>query len=379
MTGYVTPGRGSTWHKVVSSMGAMALVAALATGCGSSDDSSASGDAGVATAAAPAKADNGAAAKIVADASKPIAAWDGFGAAIEPPAGKHLVAIECSSLGVGCVQGAEAVKEAAGALGWSADVVNGKGDPTVWNSAIQNAVASKADGIVLMAISPALVKDGIAKAKAAGIPVAAALVGPKADALAVTDPQDGAKSMAAYLTEASGGKANILVLNDAEFVLTDIRNKAMASTLGQTCAGCKVKTVEFTFATMPTKLPGQISSALQADPTIDYVVAPFDAAAAFVRQGIQQGGGKAKIASFEGDPPTLKTIGDGVQVADLATPNVWAGWQSVDSIARVLLKQPVSDTPLPTRLFTTDDKGDAVGWDGDFDFKSKYRQLWGKG
>lgn len=379
MSKHGTVGRGSAWKNAVSSVGAMALVASLVAGCGSGSND----DAGSSTAAAPAASTTasagGAVAKTVLAASKPITAWDGFGAPIKPPGGKHIVAIECSSLGVGCVQGAEAAKEAASALGWSTDVVNGKGDPTVWNSAIQNAVASKADGIVLLAISPALVKDGIAKAKAAGIPVAAALVGPKADALAVTDPQDGAKSMAAYLTQASGAKANILVLNDAEFVLTDIRNKAMVSDLKQTCPGCKTKTVEFTFATMPTKLPGQISSALQADPSIDYVVAPFDAAAAFVRQGIQQGGGKAKIASFEGDPPTLKTIGDGVQVADLATPNVWVGWQSVDNLARVMLKQPVSDTPLPTRLFTTDNKDDAVGWDGDYDFKSKYKQLWGKG
>jgi ribose transport system substrate-binding protein len=376
MTGYITPGRGSTWHKAVSLAGAMALAAALAAGCGSSDGND---DSSAGASAVPSSAASAAAAKIVARASKPIASWDGFGPAIKPPAGKHIVAIECSSLGVGCVQGATAVKEAAGSLGWSADVVNGKGDPTVWNSAIQNAVASRADGIVLMAISPELVKDGIAKAKAAGIPVAAALVGPKADALAVPDAQDGGQSMAAYLTQVSGGKANILVLSDAEFALTDARNKAMTSALGQSCLGCKVKTVEFTFATMPTKLPGQIASTLQADPAIDYVVAPFDAAATFVRQGIQQGGGKAKLASFEGDPPTLKTIGDGVQIADLATPNVWVGWQSVDNIARILLKQPVADAPLPTRLFTTENKGDAADWDGDFDFKSKYKHLWGRG
>jgi ribose transport system substrate-binding protein len=379
MTGYVTPGRGSTWLKVVSSIGAMALTASMATGCGSSSDSSsaASGDTGAT--AAPAKADTGAAAKIIAEASKPIAAWDGFGTAIKPPAGKHIVAIECSSLGVGCVQGAEAVKEAGSALGWSTDIVNGKGDPTVWNSAIQNAVAGKADGIVLFAISPALVKDGIAKAKAAGVPVAAAFVGPKADALSVVDPVEGGRIMAGFLDSATQSKGSFLILNDGEFSLTDERNKAMISELGQLCSACKTKTVEFTFATMPTKLAGQVASALQADPTMGYVVVPFDAAVTFVRQGIEQGGGKAKVASFEGDPPTLKTIGDGVQDADVAGPNVWIGWQAVDNLARIMVKQPVSDAPLPVRLFSTNNKDDAVGWDGDLDFKTKYQQLWGKG
>jgi len=142
---------------------------------------------------------------------------------------------------------------------------------------------------------------------------------------------------------------------------------------------CRTKTVEFTFATMPTKLPGQIASALQADPTLEYVVAPFDAGVTFVRQGVQQGGGKAKIASFEGDPPTMKTIGDGVQVADMAGPNVWTGWHSVDSLARLMLDEPVKDTPMPMRLFTTDNKDETAGWEGDLDFRTRYKQLWGKG
>jgi len=350
-------------------------VAALIAGCGSSDTTTAPAAQGTQAASA----DTGAAAARVEQASKPITAWDGFGAPIDPPAGKHIVAIECSSLGVGCVQGAQATQEAAKQLGWSADVVNGKGDPSVWNSAIQAAVASKADGIVLFAISPALVSDAVAKAKAAGVPVVAAFVGPKADGLVVPDAQDGGQTMAAYLAAASGGKANVLMLNDGEFAIPDERNKAMVAELGRICPGCKTKDVEFTFATMPTKLPGQVAAALQADPTIDYVTVPFDAAVQFVRQGMQQAGSKAKIASFEGDPPTLKTIGDGTQVADLAVPNTWAGWQAVDDLARLMAGETVTDTPLPMRLFTEDNKADAADWDGDLDFRAKYRELWGQG
>jgi len=351
--------------------------AALAAGCGGSDTTATSGTAS-ATAAPAAAADTEGATARVAAASEPVTGWDGFGAPIDPPKGKHIVAIECSSLGVGCVQGAEAAKEAAEQLGWTADVVNGKGDPSVWNSAIQAAVASKADGIVLFAISPALVADAVAKAKAAGVPVVAAFVGPKADALVVPDAEDGGQTMAAYLTAASGAKANVLVLNDGEFAIPDERNKAMVAELERTCPDCKTKDVEFTFATMPTKLPGQVAAALQADPTIDYVTVPFDAAVQFVRQGMQQAGSKAKIASFEGDPPTLKTIGDGTQVADLAVPNTWAGWQAVDDLARLMAGEPVKDTPLPMRLFTEDNQADAADWDGDLDFRARYRELWGQ-
>ena len=372
MTGNLRLGRGSTWRRTVTSAGAVAIVASLAAGCGSSDDTSSTAG----SAAEP--AGGGAASKFVAEASKPVATWDGFGAPIKPPAGKKIVAIECSSLGVGCVQGAEATKEAAAKIGWTADIVNGKGDPTVWNTAIQNAVAAKADGIALFAISPAVVKDGIAKAKAAGIPVVANLVGPKADAVNLPDPERGGKVMADYLVTASNAKANILVLNSGEFPFTVDQFKAMGTELAAVCPSCQSKTVDFTFATMPTKLAGQVASALQANPSIDYVITPFDAAVTFVRQGVRQAGRPTKIASFAGDPPTMETLGDGTFVADVAAPNTWTGWQSVDSLARLMLDQPVLDAPMPQRLFTTENKEAALDWDGDVDFRSQYAKIWGK-
>ena len=368
---------------------ACALAALLSlgvlAGCGSSDETPSAANGATAAGSTTAGStttggDGGAgAAQAVAAASKPIAGWDGFGDPVSVERGKRIVAIECSALGVGCVQGGRAVEEAAKALGWSADVVDGKGDPTVWNAAIHNAIASKADGIVLLAISPDLVKDGVASARAAGIPVVAALVGPRADGLVATDPQEGGEIMASFLADDSGGKADVLVLNDAEFALTDVRNRAMVASLGEQCPDCKTKTADFTFATMPQELSGQVTAALQADPAIDYVVAPFDAAVAFVRQGVQQAGRPVKIASFEGDPPTMRQVGDGTLVADLAAPNTWVGWQAVDDLARLLARAPVGETPVPQRLFTSENKADAAGWDGDVDFRSEYRRRWGVG
>src|SRR5205823_5011653 len=135
---FETPGRGSAFGRTLAAAGALALAAGIAAGCGSGSSGTDGSGAG-----AGAPSSNGSAAgvtaagRIVAQASKPIASWNGFGKPVAAPSGKHIVAIECSSLGVGCVQGANATREAASVLGWSTDVVNGKGDPTVWNAAIQ--------------------------------------------------------------------------------------------------------------------------------------------------------------------------------------------------------------------------------------------------
>jgi ribose transport system substrate-binding protein len=237
----VFPGPTRTRLQSMVLFGTTAFVALFAAGCGSSSSTTSGGASSTASSATttPAASGNPAIQAILAKATAPISSWAGFQKPFHAPTGKHIVAIECSALGVGCVQAANAAEEAGAVLGWNVNVVNGQGDPSVWSSAVQNAVAAKVDGIMLIAISPALIKQGVAQAKAAGIPVVATLVGPPADAAVVADPNSGGKAMAAYLASASGGKGDFLVLNDAEFVLTDIRNKAMVKDLGSFAAGVR--------------------------------------------------------------------------------------------------------------------------------------------
>jgi ribose transport system substrate-binding protein len=361
---------------LVALLGLCVLVV-MVTGCGSSSSSSSDSGSG----AGGEGGGSDAASAAVAAAEKPITSWNGFGPAIQPPSGKHIVAIECSSVGVGCVQDADAVKAAGEKLGWSTTVVNGKGDPTVWNSAVQSAVAGKADGIVLAAISPAIVKGAVAEAEKAGIPVLATLSGPPADALVLPDGKTGGTMMANFLTADSGGGADVLILNAPEFQDPAERNEILEQQLEETCAGCTQEVATFSFGTMAEKLSGQVSSALQADPNIDYVVAPFDAAEPFVIQGINAAGRtEVKLGTFEGDPKAMEDIGQGPHAADVATPNEWVGWTAVDDLARLMLGEKITRvTNVPVRLFTESNAGEAAGWKGDLDFEAEYLKLWGKG
>ncbi|HEY2055439.1 MAG TPA: sugar ABC transporter substrate-binding protein [Solirubrobacterales bacterium] len=364
--------------KAVLVLVGLCALMALAAGCGSSSSSS-STDPG--PEAGGGGGSTGAASAAVAAAEKPIASWNGFGPAIKPPSGKHIVAIECSSVGVGCVQDSNAVKAAGEKLGWSTSVVNGKGDPTVWNSAVQSAVASKADGIVLAAISPAIVKGAVAEAEKAGIPVIATLSGPPADALVLPDGQTGGTMMANFLTADSGGSADVLILNAPEFQDPAERNEILEQQLEEACGGCSQEVATFSFGTMAEKLSSQVSSALQADPNINYVVAPFDAAEPFVLQGIAAAGRtEVKLGTFEGDPKAMEGIGQGSHAADVATPNEWVGWAAVDDLARLMGSEKVAPiTTVPVRLFTAKNAAEAAGWKGDLDFEGEYLKLWGKG
>jgi ribose transport system substrate-binding protein len=334
-------------------------------------------------AGAPASA--GPATETVKTAMAPLSEFKAPGEAVEAPAGKRVVAVTCSSQGYGCVQGGVGVQEAGKVLGWDVTVADGKGDPAAWNSAIQQAVTAKADGIVLLAVDPALVTGALAKAKAAGIPVVSTFI-PKlgsatVDAYASTDHAAGGKILASWIAADSGGKAKVLMLNEKAFPELVKRNTALTDELAASCPGCEVvDTVEFNIGTMAQQLAGAVTSALQRHPDVTYVVAPFDSSGIFAGQGIRQAGkaGTVKMVGAEGDPNGIQAVQQGAQAVDLATVPPWGGWAAADLLVRHFAGAPVEHAELPQRLFDKSNVPSGKGWTGDVDYKASYAELWGR-
>ena len=311
--------------------------------------------------------------------------WTGPTQPVNAPTGKKIVSIACSSTAPGCVNAGNGAKEAGSVLGWDVTVVDGKGDPNTWNSAIEQAVSDGADGIILNAVPPALVQGGLAQAKKAGVPVALTYIpsydGPKVDAYVTSDHAQSGEYAADWVAAASKGKGKLLVLQEPQFAELKERDTAFTAKLKTSCPGCTiVKTAEFNLGTMPQQVPGLVSSALQANPDINFVVVPFDGAALFASQGIAQAGRSGVgLVGFEGDPDGLARVVAGTQSADVATVQPWMGWAAVDALARLMDGQTVKQQQVPQRLFdkTNAPKGDK-GWVGDIDYRAKYRALWGK-
>ena len=359
-------------------------------GCGSSDSSSTTGATGSLTGAASASdgAIAPAVAQRVADAEKPISAWPGPKTPVKVQAGKNVVVVTCGSQGIGCVRAAAGAEEAGKQLGWTVRTVDGKSDPSVWNSAIQDAVAAKADGIVLDAVPPALVQNALAKAKAAGIPLVSVFNPAPEDPDSVfdyvrPDHAEQGELMADWVATDSGGDANVLVIRAPEFPELLERHEAFTKELASACPGCKVAgTVDMTLGTMAQRLPQAVISALQRDPNIDYVVAPIDSAATFVSEGVRSAGktGKVKVSGYEGDPDAVQRIRDNdVQAATIADPPEWMGWQAVDALARAFAGQDPETVKVPSRLLVADNAPDTKGWQGDIDYRQQLEQLWKQG
>jgi len=377
-------------------LGAVAAVS-IAMGvvaCGSSDDSSTgtaaagtSASSGTTGAATTAAADNPAFEKY----SQPVT-LDEPSKPVKAQAGKKITVLICGAVGATCVRVGNGAKEAAEALGYQVEVVDGRSQPSVWNKAFQTAIANKSDGIVLAAVPPGLVSGAMAKAKQAGVKVAAVLstAGPSPDVAVEIDRSEIAEGNAAFIAKDSGGKAKVLIVRDDEFPETKLSQDGLKEQIPKICPDCEIKDdISFTLALASQRLAGNVASALKKNPDINYIALPFDAVTPFVTQGIREAGkaGQVKIVGVGGDPPSIDALKSGDMVESFGTPAEMMGWLAMDGLVRSFAGEEVgprdprvvTDYKVPQRFVTKDNLPDGPTWDaGGFDYRSKFKELWGQ-
>jgi ribose transport system substrate-binding protein len=326
-------------------------------------------------------------------AMKAVTTFVGPSESFDAPKKKHIMVLVCGNTGYGCVREGNAVKQAAAELGWTADLVDGRLDPTVWNRAVKQAVDSGIDGIVSVASDPNLMGDAMQQVAAKKVPFVMLGQTPKdGDVPGVQtwirpDTAEGGKAAAAWIKADSDGKGTVLVLDLPDF--TDImkRHDTITGTLKSECPGCKVHRAEVASQTIGTSLAPLVTSQLRQHPDVNYVWGPDDSVGDFVAQGIQQAGKSSavKLLSTSGTTPSsVARLKNGTQAADLLFPDNYMGWLAVDSLARGLAGRPVVKLwDAPQRLFTAKNIGEAPstladeGWNTEFEYKPEFRKLWG--
>jgi ribose transport system substrate-binding protein len=315
------------------------------------------------------------------DYSNPITAWPGPEAAVAPEGGKSITILTCGSTGITCVRVANGAAAGAEALGWDADVVDGQSRPTVWNSALKNAIAKGTDAIVLAAVPPVAVAGALDLAKQEDIPVVSLLSSQGIELVSASIDHD-AKALGTLLADAvavqSNGDARVLLLENDEFPELAVRYRAFEDELAAVCEGCSIESrQQFTLGLVAQRLAGTVSSTLATDPDINFVVQPFDAITPFTQQGIRAANSKAQIVGVGADPPSVQAIGDGTEAASVGTPAEWMGWMGIDALVRIGAGKPVPEYTVPMRVITKESVPGEDGWQGDFDYASKFKELWG--
>lgn len=376
--------------KNTAKFGIVAVSAALAlvvmSGCsGGGGGGDAGGDAG--GGAGGGNTDLTAAQEVLDTAQADVTSFDFPTDAVEAISGKKVVGIPCAYAAEGCRRGVDAIEKASDLLGWDYTMIDPAGDPEKMRQAVRTAMQMDVDAIFLGATPPAAVADDVAAARAAGILVMN-MYEPSpegfADADSLQDHIEAGKWNAAYLAVEKKGDAQVISVNDPEFESVVEWHQGFVDGLAELCSTCKVvKDFNFEIANLQTQVPTEMQAALQANPTTNSAWTAYDpvalAAAPIVESSDQADG--FSIVSHNGDPAALEAIKSGTSPfkATVGYSIEWQSWASVDQALRLFAGTLTPEQALvyvPNKLLSADNIT-SVPWDGDLDWESAYKELWG--
>jgi ABC-type sugar transport system substrate-binding protein len=372
---------------------AAAVLAVLASACGSSGSSpSASGSSNSSTTAqvATAKAELAKILRTSVPMTKPATS-------VKP--GSHRVAVIAVGLGTpGASNTAVYVQDAIKEIGWTAPpTYNGDFLPTTESSDIETAVNAGDQAIILVSVTPSTVSSALHLAHSKSIPVVCVLCGPPATykqfpgVVGVEpSPQNVGAAQAEYVIANSDAKAKVWVYEDAEFPFTLQQNEAALSVLKTQCPDCQVHTVQMKAGDEDQPGIPVLAGVIDAHPkgTINYIIAPYDnAAAQFSKYLQQQGRTEIGVIGYAALPVFFDLIAAGSPPGAEATVSIpleYMGYAAVDEAARMLAGQPTWDAnnlavSLVTRSNYKKYSYSAPWVSPGFDVPSFFAKLWGNG
>lgn len=312
--------------------------------------------------------------------------------------GSHKIAVISVGQGTpGASDTARLVQQGIKDIGWSAPpTYDGKFQPSVASGFIQTALTNGAQGIILVSITPATVASALQVAEQKKVPVVCILCGPPNSfsqfpgMIGVEpSPEKTGVAQAQYVIAKSDGKAKVWIYEDKEFLFTAAQNAATEQTFKSQCPDCQVHVVQMKSGDETAPGIPVLASVLAANPkgSIDYIVAPYDGAAARFATYLQQRGrdevgvvGYAALPIFydqiaAGSPPSAK--------ATISIPLPYMAYTALDELARKFAGTTTwNANELGVSLLTTENKSayDAKSpWVAPgFDVVSFFKKLWNK-
>jgi len=196
---------------------------------------------------------------------------------------------------------------------------------------VQQAIDQRVDGIALTLSNPTAMKDAVAKATAAGIPVISFNAGEKqshqlgAIAHVGQDETLAGQTVGHKLTEV-GAKRVICVIQQQGQVQLEDRCKGVDETFGGNFERLYVNGEDM------AQVQSSITAKLQADPSIDVVQALGAPVAMTALQSVADAGSHARVASFDMNKTALQAVRDGKIVFTVDQQPFLQGYQAVDGL-----------------------------------------------
>jgi ribose transport system substrate-binding protein len=328
--------------------------------------------------------------EILTEAVAP-AKWEGPTEKDPAASNKHIAVILTSAAAEGEQLIQAGAETATKALGWKSTYIDGKGTPQGYEAGISQAITEGVDAVFLAAITPSLVPNGMKALKAAGIPVItySNVEEPKEELWIGNvgyDTQKEAEYLAAFVTKESGGEAKIALVEDKEYGIVAQRAERFKPLLEELCPGCEiVNETDMQVTELETKLTPKIAGVLQANPDVNYIYAPYDAAVPPMVAAIKQAGltEDVKIVSYGGFKQSTEYLRKKeIQNGDVANATEWQAWEAYDVLNRTFNEQEVPENAFatdPIKLLTWDNAPPpGTHFEGDeAEFEKHYEELWG--
>jgi ribose transport system substrate-binding protein len=334
----------------------------------------------------------------IAQASAPVATWDGPTTGPKAQGKKLVIYVSADQKNGGASGVGDGAQEAAKAIGWDFRILDGQGSVPARSSALTQAIALKPDGIILGTIDAAEQAPIVEQAIAAGIKVVGWHAGPGPGKIATvpgvftnitTDPNEVAKASGLYAVVDSGGTAGVILFTDSIYAIATAKTNAEKAAV-EGCKGCKVLSVEDTPIGDLSNRMGQLTTSLLAKygKAWTYSIAVNDlyydfSAPSLQAAGIDPAAGYPRqIAAGDGSIPAFQRIRQKqYQLATVAEPLHLHGWQCIDEMNRALAGQPPSGFVAHVHLFINANIDKDGGAQNIFDpgngYKEQYKKIWG--
>ncbi|WP_394821437.1 sugar ABC transporter substrate-binding protein [Pendulispora albinea] len=319
-----------------------------------------------------------------------------------PTPGKNVWIISPSEMGDSASVATNAAKQAGEAVGWKMTLYDAKGDPSNFSNGLRQAIAAKADGVILHAIDCAWVKQPLVEARAAHVKTVAYL------ALDCDDPSVKGEPLYsgmvnfgsqfgdyATLTRAwaavkadwvivqTQGHAKVLQFRQDELLVLKYIREGFEQELAK-CKSCEVvKSVDFTISDWGPKLRQKAQGALLQHPEANAIHSPYDTPMLLgIASAIVDSGRNDQLAVIAGEafPSNVQLIRDNKgQDAANAYPAEWMGYAAVDSLNSVFHGQKPQYAGIGYRLLDREHNMPALGkgYEPSRDFRAAYRRAWG--
>jgi ribose transport system substrate-binding protein len=338
--------------------------------------------------------------RVEAAKAVPEFAFDGPAFDVTKAQGKTIYAIPLSNTNPYVAQIDREMAKVAELAGVNFVSYKNEGLPEQQTRGIQQAVATKADVIVLQNLGPETLMPPLREAKKAGIPIISAhwyandapLEPEPQEVLAgtVTAPFAEAGQLVLDYAAVNNGDEELrpLVITEDAFPISATIKGAIKDELAAVCPDCEYQEINVPLTEWQTKMQSAVRSELTRDPKINWVLPLYDSMSLGVQSAIKAMGktGKVRIASFNGTDSIMKLIQDGDDMAaDVGEDPKWIAWAIMDQAMRMAAgEDSIADgnEKTPLRIFddsNIDETGTPpVGGKGYGDaYISGYKQLWG--